>query len=339
MFLLYTSQNVYSQSITLTPNQNLSTEYGTSQNSFIGRRSIGNSFSSPSAVTNNTLLNSIVGAGYYNSNSNSSRISSGINFVATQTHSTSAAGTRIDFSNTPNNDTGELKRMTIDHNGNVGINESTPLSLVHITETPTSGITPVSGTLLTLENNTDSYLSMMSSSRSSFNLGYSGGQPQGTIHFSFTENLSFSNTINGGEFSSLSINNSGTTFGFVTSNGINSGAELFVNGDYSFSNKVTKNNSQQWNNLDLEGKSVVKCVCTGCTTANDVTISGFAGGVDGKLLYIYADGAPIQLLHYDSASLEANKLILTNSVDAKVSGAIFIYDGTAGYWRMIDYQL
>lgn len=344
LFILMCSlQSIFAQSITLLPNQNLSTEYGSSQSSFLGRKA-GGSSASPTAIANNSIITTLRGAGYYNSTNNYE--SAIIQFKATENHTTTASGTKIQFFNTPNNTVSMRERMVINHDGKIGINETTPLSLLHITETPTTtSITPYSGSLISLENNGTTKLSMLSNSTSSINLGNSLGTnifAKGSINYNtssqFGDYMNFSTSALGYGSPTLVVRVDGVNIGLgASSMNINNSSELSVNGDYRLSKKITLNNSQTWNNLDLQGSSVIKGVCTGCTTANDITITGIAGGVDGKLVYIYADGARIHLRHYNSSSLEANRLILSYSTDINVWGAILIYDGTANYWRLIDY--
>ncbi len=89
------------------------------------------------------------------------------------------------------------------------------------------------------------------------------------------------------------------------------------------------------NNIAIGNSTFIRI--TGPTANFDVT--GFAGGVDGKILIVanYTNYSMI-LRYLDSASLPINQLILNGSVDITINkngGAIFIYSAAIGKWFLV----
>lgn len=84
------------------------------------------------------------------------------------------------------------------------------------------------------------------------------------------------------------------------------------------------------------------------TPASTVTITGIAGGLDGRLLYIEnAGGAGSVILSNESAGSSAANRLYNTAAAATINlsppgatgtnGALFIYDGTSSRWRMVLY--
>jgi hypothetical protein len=90
----------------------------------IFRRSAGQA-SAPTAVTNNTILGTIIAHGYGSSGYGFSG-STGIDFFAAETWTDTANGSKINFSTTPIGSNVRTNQMTILDNGNVGIGLAVP---------------------------------------------------------------------------------------------------------------------------------------------------------------------------------------------------------------------
>lgn len=112
-----------------------------SYNSFLGFSSIRYN-PTLSAVKNPVLSgNSILtlgGGGYYNTSNDIHFSKARITFSATENYSATAAGSKMSFFTTPNSTTVASERMTIDHDGKVGIGVLSPASNFHINE-PSAG--------------------------------------------------------------------------------------------------------------------------------------------------------------------------------------------------------
>ncbi|MCU0327237.1 MAG: hypothetical protein MUF45_18740 [Spirosomaceae bacterium] len=134
----------FAQSITLTPNtlQNsnssgnediMATRYAGGGGTYpiiVGRQANGTP-STPSAVTNGSNLLLLGGRGY--TGAAFTGISSGaIIFKTTENWTTIANGSQIVFGTTPNGTTSRRDRMTISHDGNVGIGNFSPTAKLHV---------------------------------------------------------------------------------------------------------------------------------------------------------------------------------------------------------------
>jgi hypothetical protein len=247
--------------------------------------------------------------------------------------------------------TGNVERMRILNTGEVGIGTNSPSSKLHIANT---GIvtTPIANTALTLENNGDLFLSMMSGATSTANSGLIFGSTLGNqkgrlLYTPFTNQMDFSTN----DLTRMSITGAGnvgigTTAPsqklHVAGNGIITGnlavgtttnnAALHVAGDYAVSGKVEITASI--NNLNRNGKSVIKVSGGGV-----VILSGIAGGVDGMIVHIYVTQSTDLTIAEDSgASSVGNRIETGSNVDITISqggGATLMYDGDAAYWRVI----
>jgi hypothetical protein len=71
--------------------------------------------------------------------------------------------------------------------------------------------------------------------------------------------------------------------------------------------------------------------------AGNTTITGFAGGIDGRILTITNIGNPVVVInHQDGGSLAANRIITKSGVSFVIptDGIVsFIYDATTQRWR------
>jgi hypothetical protein len=128
-FLLF-SVFSFGQSVTLTPNSNevVITNYSNTPE-FIGRRASGLG-GSPFPTLSDVDLAHFGGAGYNGSAFTNSAAT--INIRTAQAWTPTANGTKIIFSTVANGSTTLNQRMTINHDGNVGIGNSAPTAKLHI---------------------------------------------------------------------------------------------------------------------------------------------------------------------------------------------------------------
>ncbi len=110
-----------------TPNLRL-TNFG--RFSLIRGRSANGTRSAPTATLNNNALLNITADGYTGS-AFTGLGQATIQFIATENWTSTANGTALKFSTTPNGSTGEVNRMIIENNGFVGIGTNNPDALVH----------------------------------------------------------------------------------------------------------------------------------------------------------------------------------------------------------------
>lgn len=88
---------------------------------------------SPTQTLNEHVIFGIYSRAYNDAGAFSTNNIAAIRFVATQNHTNSAAGTRIDLATTPNGGISRTTRMVINHDGNVGIGSITPADKLHVT--------------------------------------------------------------------------------------------------------------------------------------------------------------------------------------------------------------
>lgn len=137
------------------------------------------------------------------------------------------------------------------------------------------------------------------------------------------------------------------TFGDTTDNAFValSGTQVIA-GDKTFSNIVQANGGLAYNvytlaggtynNLSLHGDS---CVILANTATSNVTITGIAGGVAGKIIYIIKTGAPNSLIlsYASSSSSLANRMFFNSQADKTYTGyacIALVYSG--GLWYSIN---
>ncbi|MBA4852267.1 hypothetical protein [Emticicia sp. BO119] len=138
LFIVASYKISMAQSVTLTPNninskQSSSTDnivlQGTNPPNIVGIRH-GGTLAAPSTTVNGSYLLSLDGKGH-----NSSVISptrSQIRLMSAETWTTTANGTKIEFATTENGNTLLSTRMSIAHNGKIGIGTISPTGKLHI---------------------------------------------------------------------------------------------------------------------------------------------------------------------------------------------------------------
>ena len=213
--------------------------------------------------------------------------------------------------------------------GNVGMGISSPSTKLHIRGTSVSS-TPIIGTILTVENNDNSYLTFLSaSSSSSFRSGLVFGSTLGNSRGSLTY-TPFNNQMN------ISTNNF---------------TRIIVDGNGNVGIGATTPTAK----LDIDGDIVVKKIIVTTTgainalnrlsassiyfTGTTPTINGIAGGVDGMILYVFTASSTTLVLANESPSASGVNRIATNTgANVTISGrggATLIYDSESLLWRII----
>ncbi|MBL1434553.1 DUF5011 domain-containing protein [Candidatus Wolfebacteria bacterium] len=135
----------------------------------------------------------------------------------------STAGDYLNISSAAAND-GDI--LTVDSSGNVGIGTTSPQSKLHVSD-GFSGITPIAGSVLTLESNSNAFLSFLtpSSAEGAVLFGDEGGNIRGAVLYNHpNDRLDFRT---GGNSTRMSIDSSGNV-GIGTSTPSN---KLDVNGN------------------------------------------------------------------------------------------------------------
>jgi hypothetical protein len=114
--------------------------------------------------------------------------------------------------------------------------------------------------------------------------------------------------------------------------------KLDVNGDISLTKRIQNLNvTGQIDNLDLQGAAVHKY--EGGSPGSNVTITGIAGGTEGKIVILYtSSSSTITLKHLSSSSLDVNRILTNTLADVTVTnGAItLIYDADVHIWRILS---
>ncbi len=143
---LFISAFAIGQSVTISPSQttNQSNAGGENINVIASSNSMGiygrrfnGTFAAKSPVLNGNELFRVSAGGWYTGVDESQHAA--IKFNATENWNISSSGTKITFTTTPNVGTSQVERMVINHNGKVGIGNSSPLGKLHINHlaTPT----------------------------------------------------------------------------------------------------------------------------------------------------------------------------------------------------------
>jgi hypothetical protein len=112
-------------------------------------------------------------------------------------------------------------------------------------------------------------------------------------------------------------------------------AKLDVNGDFSLSKRVFNTGIVgTFHNLITQNSSVIKYF-----NSSNVTITGLAGGTDGKIIMLFASPtSTIILKHANTGSLSGNRIITVNSGDLTIPGGgsvTLMYDVDGSVWRIV----
>jgi hypothetical protein len=151
--------------------------------------------------------------------------------------------------------------------------------------------------------------------------------------------------VNGNAAIGYPANTAGPSMGLAVSGsvGINldspslPGTMLDVKGDFAMRENSPAQITANQNDYAIGSYSVLRL-----TSDGSYNITGFAGGVQGKFLYIinvnlYGSGRNLTLKH-DQTSSTANRIYTPNQLDftlAPAGVAILWYDSTSARWRVL----
>lgn len=340
------------QSVEITPSSTTTTESNTDD---IVLRTTGNpnivgvkfngSLASPLATTNTTTLLSFNGRGYNGSAFTGNRAS--IEFKTAEDWTNIGNGTKILFSTTSISNTGTNIRMTIDHNGFVGIGTSLPASLFHISN-GVSGVTPSSNSKAFIEDTNHTYISFGTPDNKESGILFgrpSFGGASGGIIYNINRDLLFRTSTNDTRMVITEAGNVGigtttptakldvvgdiAVSGAVIGN-IKAGGEIRLNRAVS----ITANTSIGYDPFDRQGNSYA-VLNTGAGVT--VFVRGFTAATTGTMLYLVVAGSGTVIIQDDNATVATNKIFTNTSADITISGqgsAIFIYDSG---WRLVSF--
>jgi hypothetical protein len=144
-FFVVFAQFTFGQSVSIIPGKNIiENSFGDniqifSSSSVLGVQGLkyNGTSTAKTAVTNGSNLLLLGGGGYYNS-SNFYFEKARINITASENWNSSSTGTIIGFSTTLNGTNSPIERMSISHNGNIGIGNINPTAKLHINNSLTS---------------------------------------------------------------------------------------------------------------------------------------------------------------------------------------------------------
>ena len=338
--LAFFVNNLYSQSILLTPNK-LETKQSAAidniilqsnnQPNLVGKRHNG-TLASPTNVDDGNDLLSIQAAGYANNTFTGAK--GAIRFEASQNWNANNNGTRIKFFNTPNGSTNLTERMIIGQNGNVGIGVSSPDYKLEILQETASdrgvGIYRFGGDAPAFFG--ISGRGNISAPTKTFDtdiLARFGGKGHNETGFTsatgridIVANENWSPTATGTDIKfyatwagqtaveeKMIIRGSGN----VGINKTDPESKLTVNGDLQLlPEKISSDNTENLIALNRNGKSVIRFGGSG-----KVNLKGIAGGVDGLIIHIYS-------IRGDNPVLGNNKIveIFDDSPDANLANRI-----------------
>lgn len=222
--------------------------------------------------------------------------------------------------------TGNILSVTGD--GKVGIGTTNPSKKVHISQ-GASGATGFSNTMLYLEDNTNSYISMASPESNETGILFSkpSSNVSGGMVYTSTNRLA----LFAGGSSRLNITSTGNV-GIGTSAPT---AKLDIEGDIVV-RKSTNTATGTINALSRSGGSSLFMNGSGT-----VTVNGIAGGVDGMLLYlICGNGTNLVLAHENASAAVADRITTQTAANVTISqrgGAVLIYEGSTQKWRIIGF--
>jgi hypothetical protein len=217
----------------------------------------------------------------------------------------------------------------------IGLNTMYPLTKLHF-QAGASDVNPFANTTFFIENNNHNYLHM----------GAADGFDNGILFSNTIHNPSFGGSIQYKADNRMLFQTNAQTRILISSSG-NVGigtstpnAKLDVNGDVVIRKKtLLPITTQTVNNFDRNGASVI-CTGTPAASAQTITITGIAGGVDGMMIWIYpTQNFTIRLENENVGSIAVNRIRPisgTGDILTSRGGATLIYDGTQQRWQVID---
>ena len=132
----------------------------------------------------------------------------------------------------------------------------------------------------------------------------------------------------------ITVNTNATIAGTTTTSGA-----LAVNGSMvlgTISPILSSGNNNNFNPTGLSGATVIYA---GAGAA--AAITGLAGGVNGRLIYIVnVSGFAVTITNLDANSTSANRILTPSATTLTLTGSngfavVLVYDGAAGFWRVI----
>ncbi|GGD42564.1 hypothetical protein GCM10011514_03170 [Emticicia aquatilis] len=329
------------QSIEITPSSTTATQSNTDD---IVLRTTGNpnivgvkfngSLASPLPTTNTTTLLAFNGRGYNGSAFTGNRAS--IEFKAAEDWTSNDNGTKIHFSTTSISSTGTNIRMTIDHNGFVGLGTSSPTSLLHISNA-VSGVTPSSNTKAFIEDINHTYISFGTPDNKESGILFgrpSFGGASGGIIYNINRDLLFRTSTNDTRMVITEAGNVG--IGTNTPE-----AKLDVVGDVKLSRiKLDINTSISLDPLDRQNNSYHVINFTAAGSGSTVFLRGITAPASGNgtMLYLLVAGTGFVRLQHSAGTNPANRLLNNDGADITITdngSAIYIYDSSG--WRLLSF--
>lgn len=176
-------------------------------------------------------------------------------------------------------------------------------------------------------------------SASDVSLSFGGTSPQNLtwnnvdLRFDLSNDLNVNGDLN---VTGLSILLNGAAVGKSTAN-----TTLDVSGDLAL-NKTEysiSNDTSAINNMDIGSSSFIRMTGNNRT----FTVSGFTGGVDGRILILYNDTGRNVTIVNDATSTAENRIFTNTGGNLKASTGnsvyMFIYDAAEARWILVNYVL
>ncbi|MGL4631338.1 MAG: hypothetical protein ACRCVT_09045 [Leadbetterella sp.] len=252
-----------------------------------------------------------------------------INFIPSQTWTSTSRGTDIQFRNYKNATANNV--MTIAHNGKVGIGTVNPSAFLHIYNGNSNRLIQNYHKAI-LESNTENMLVLK-------------GATSGIIFdkYVYSDNFEFEfNGRNGGN-KYLQLSNYDDTFlSFVENddkNSVSLGGFTTTNAkatlhEYALSRSTTITSDFFMHNYNRQKSSVIRID----NSPGIKRLTGINQPVDGLILYISVEeGGVLYLYNENTDSLPQNRIIThtANTLVITDGGATLIYDGLYQRWRVI----
>jgi hypothetical protein len=324
------------QSVEITPTSTTTTTESTINETVIRSSGVANilglrfggTLLSPTTPPNNQPLFQINAGGYNGSAFTTARAN--ISLSATEAWSPTANGTRVSFGTTANGTTSPSTRLTIDHNGFVGIGTLSPESKLHISN-GSSGVTPSENAGIFAEDNDHTYINLGTPDNKESGILFgkpSFGGASGGIIYDADRSLLFRTSTNDTRMVVTEAGNVG--IGTTTP-----AAKLDIVGDVRVSLIVTTaNTSVSYDPFNRQNNSYHVL-----NTAEDATvfIRGFTAASAGTLLYLIVAGDGTTILQDNNGTNSADRISTSDNENITISGqgsATFIYtDG----WRVLSF--